>query len=161
MLGSTSGCRGCVRAPCFLRGRQSGTSRMAVLQGGARRRLNAVSVDTKLTLHMGITTLSLPFSVEEGKSLQAQFDALLKTFAEKQAAERPKRWEAMEYRFVDEESKGAVSRIEMFCNPNMHSTAFDAKLLITVKTEGGVIIVSEGSLGSIKSDVEVFMEQQQ
>lgn len=116
-----------------------------------------VVADVPFVLHLGDTTLSVPFSVEEGNNLSQKFQDLLKVFAAKQEAERPRRWQSLEYRFEDGGTDAPISYLEMFCNPNMHSTPFDAKLLITVKTQQGVNVVAEGSLGTVKSDLESFL----
>lgn len=52
------------------------------------------------------TTVLLPFSKEAGAELDAKFKSLLQTFAEKAKAERPKRWEALDYRLKGGEAGG-------------------------------------------------------
>jgi hypothetical protein len=52
-----------------------------------------------LSLHIAETTVSFPFARAEGQAVSSAIAGLLQTFAAKQAAERPKRWEAMEYRY--------------------------------------------------------------
>ena len=47
----------------------------------------------------------------------------------------------------------------MFCNPNAYSSAFDAKVLISLKTEDGVAVTTEGRLSAIKNDIDTFLEQ--
>ena len=46
----------------------------------------------------------------------------------------------------------------MFCNPNAHTNAFDAKLLITLWSEGGLKITTEARLSAITSDVDSFLK---
>lgn len=46
---------------------------------------------TQLALHCGETTLQMPFSPQQAQTLDAALSKLLQTFAEKQAATRPKR----------------------------------------------------------------------
>lgn len=53
--------------------------------------------------HIGETTVSIPFGRAEAEKLSGSIQSLLETFAEKQKAERPKRWNMMEYKL-----KGAV-----------------------------------------------------
>lgn len=51
-------------------------------------------------LHVGSdTTIGVPFTAANARALDAALTELLKTFAEKQKAARPKRWDMMEQRF--------------------------------------------------------------
>ncbi len=54
---------------------------------------------------------------------------------------------------------GAVELFELFCNPNAHSTPFDAKILVTLKAGQGVAVTTEGSLSAVKGDVDAYLEQ--
>jgi hypothetical protein len=44
-----------------------------------------------LALHIGETTIQLPFTPAQAQQLDAELAKLLQTFSEKQAAKRPKR----------------------------------------------------------------------
>lgn len=61
----------------------------------------------------------------------------------------------MEYRLND---TGPVEKLEVICNPNAYSTAFEAKVLITLVIEGGVRVVTEGKLSAVKADVETYLK---
>ncbi|KXZ54593.1 hypothetical protein GPECTOR_4g658 [Gonium pectorale] len=90
------------------------------------------------------------------QNLQAAFQKLFQTFAEKQKATRPKRWDMMEWNHVDERVG-----IEVFCNPNAHTTAFEAKLLITLWSQqdtAGLRVTTEARLSTVASDVENFLQ---
>jgi len=119
----------------------------------------AAPTATKLTLHVDQTSISFPLKVESGKSLQAALQTLLQTFAEKQKAERPQRWKSMEFKVKGQPEEGQVQYLEIFCNPNASSTAFDAKALITVKTADGLELTTEGRLSALKADLDLFLEQ--
>ncbi|GLC48327.1 hypothetical protein PLESTB_000084000 [Pleodorina starrii] len=106
-----------------------------------------------LLLHAGDATMSVPFTMEQAQQLQAAFQKLFQTFAEKQKAQRPKRWDMMEWRQADQDVG-----MEVFCNPNAHTTAFDAKLLITLWSRGGLKITTEARLSSVTSDVDNFLQ---
>ncbi len=55
-----------------------------------------------LSLHIGETTMSFPLSAEQAGKLSVSVLSLLETFAAKQKAERPRRWDMMEYRLRGE-----------------------------------------------------------
>jgi hypothetical protein len=50
-----------------------------------------------------------------------------------------------------------VELLEVVCNPNMAPTAFDARVLVTLRA-GGVRLTTEGKLSALKADVEVHVD---
>ena len=73
----------------------------------------------RLSLHVGETTLTLPFTPQQGAELEDALNALLKTFADKAKAERPRRWEMMEVAWKG--GGGAEPELlELVCNPNAY-----------------------------------------
>lgn len=56
-----------------------------------------------ISFHVNETTITFPFTEDRAKEVSTSIQTLLQTFAAKQAAERPKKWQSMEYRY-----KGAV-----------------------------------------------------
>ncbi len=51
-----------------------------------------------MSFHIGETTVQFPFKREQAQQLSSSVQSLLETFAEKQKAERPKRWNMMEFK---------------------------------------------------------------
>ena len=113
-----------------------------------------VAAKAPITLHIGETSLTVPFSVESAKGLSSAIAGLLATFKEKEGAARPKRWDNMEYRQTND---GVF--FEVFCNPNAHATAFQAKYLVTIHDEK-LRIASEGQLSALKSDLDQYIDSQ-
>lgn len=54
-----------------------------------------------------------------------------------------------------------IEHLEVFCNPNAHATAFDARALITLRTADGLRVTTEGKLTGVKADVEEYLAAQQ
>ena len=113
-----------------------------------------VAARTPITFHIGETSLTIPFSLDSAKGLSSAISGLLTTFKEKEQAGRPQRWSNMEYRQTED---GVF--FEVFCNPNAHATAFQAKYLITINDEK-LRITSEGQLSSLKNDVDTYIDVQ-
>jgi len=124
-----------------------------------QRSVAAAAAGQPLSFHIGETTVSFPLSKEQAGKLSESVKSLLETFAAKQKAERPKRWDMMEYRLRGEEAASVgLQNLEVMCNPNAYATAFDAKVLITVSTTAGVKVTTEGRLSNLKQDVDAFLE---
>eukprot|EP00270_Netrium_digitus_P019041 TRINITY_DN738_c0_g1_i2.p1 TRINITY_DN738_c0_g1~~TRINITY_DN738_c0_g1_i2.p1 ORF type:complete len:224 (-),score=29.95 TRINITY_DN738_c0_g1_i2:263-871(-) len=109
-----------------------------------------------ITLHIGDADISFPFSMDGAKGLDAAFSALLQTFREKEKAERPRRWESMEFRHCGDGGSGSEILLEVFCNPNAYANAFQAKALVTLKG-GSVKFTGEGPLSALKADIDQFL----
>ena len=106
-----------------------------------------------LRLNSGTTSLTLPFSPARAAALHAALADLLATFSEKAAATRPQRWPSTDFRFAGEEGGGELAQFEAFCNPNAHSSPFDAKVLVTAKGRDGVAVSMEMPLTGLRSDL--------
>ncbi|GJP34025.1 hypothetical protein CLOM_g18506 [Closterium sp. NIES-68] len=127
----------------------SRTSRRAVV------RSQATTEEAPISFQIGETSLSIPFSVEKARALDASISNLLQTFREKEKATRPQRWTTMEYRHSGDVSNGDVF-IEVFCNPNAYANAFQAKALITVKDDR-IRFTSEGALSALKANIDEYL----
>ncbi|KAL2613522.1 hypothetical protein R1flu_025214 [Riccia fluitans] len=131
------------------------------LSVGSRLRIRASSADVTtttakapITIQVGETSLTLPFSGKAAKGLSKAIDKLLITFKERESATRPQRWESME--FCQDGVDGV--RFEFFCNPNAYANAFQAKVLISVNDDK-IQVTTEGQLSALKSDVEQYVER--
>ena len=65
-------------------------------------------------MHISETTVSFPFEPSRADEVTSAIIELLQTFKDKQAAERPKRWKPMDYKY-----KGTASAQLITCN-NLH-----------------------------------------
>lgn len=109
-----------------------------------------------LRLTAGATTITLPFSPARAKELHTALAALLATFSEKAAAERPQRWPATEFRFKGDAGAGELALFEAFCNPNAHASPFDAKVLVTATGGDGLSVMTEVALTGLRSDLGAY-----
>eukprot|EP00798_Chlamydomonas_sp_ICE-L_P019015 gene19015-25606_t len=50
-----------------------------------------------------------------------------------------------------------MRRFEDACNPNAYPTAFDTKMLITIKSKDGLKVMTEARLTAVKSDLKAYM----
>lgn len=48
--------------------------------------------------------------------------------------------------------------VELFCNPNAHSTAFDAQVLVTLTGSEGFKVVGEASLEQVRSSIATLLQ---
>ena len=99
--------------------------------------------------------MTIPFSETSAHDLDKAIDALLQTFREKEKATRPQRWQSMEFRVAGDFAAGGVF-LEIFCNPNAYSSAFQARALVTVKDEK-IRFTSEGALSALKAAVDEYL----
>jgi hypothetical protein len=137
-------------------------------------------------------TISLPLPVQAARRLDAELRALHATLRAKQEAaesgERPRRWPAMELLLLplpeEEQGEGGGGggnsddsdlTVQLYCNPNAHGSAFDAKVLVRVECragggEGGgggaasaaptaVRMTGEARLTDVQGTLEVYWEE--
>lgn len=142
-------CPGSSAAPASGRLRMGAGSRPAVFC--------SLAVEAKtppITFHVGETSFTLPFSPGTAKGLNEAINGLFQSFKERESAARPQRWKNMEFRETGED--GVF--LEVFCNPNAYSNAFQAKVLITINDEK-IKIASEGQLSALKADIDEYIAQ--
>ena len=107
----------------------------------------------KLTLNLDTGSLSFSCNPSVAQELQAAIEGLIERFRSN-GDESPKRAKpSMEFRHTE----GVF--LEVFCNPNIWSNAFAAKLYITLKTEH-VRVSTEIPLSQVRQDLEAFLAQQ-
>lgn len=113
----------------------------------------------RLALHVGDTTINAPINADQAATIAAGVAGLLQTFAAKAAATRPRRWEPLELRFTQtDDAANGLELLEVFCNPNSAATAFDAKLLLTLRgAKGGLSVTAEQRLSAFKADLDAFI----
>eukprot|EP01026_Neomeris_dumetosa_P057569 TRINITY_DN5302_c0_g1_i5.p2 TRINITY_DN5302_c0_g1~~TRINITY_DN5302_c0_g1_i5.p2 ORF type:complete len:165 (-),score=14.80 TRINITY_DN5302_c0_g1_i5:216-677(-) len=109
-----------------------------------------------VVLSIGPTTLQLPLTPSQLQEVSVSLESLIKTFQEKAEAKRPKRWESTEYRYTGAEGE-ELQYLEVFCNPNAYQTAFDAKVLVTLKTQGGINLTTEMMFSSFKQSLDACL----
>lgn len=109
-----------------------------------------------LTLNLIEGSVSFQFAPEAAQTLQSQIAALmtsLKVVATKGSpATKPKPQQPMEYRYT-----GDVF-LEIFCNPNIWSSPFAAKVLITLRDDR-IRLTTEAELSRLVEDVSQYLEQ--
>ena len=52
-----------------------------------------------------------------------------------------------------------LAYLELFCNPNSATNAFNAKVLVTAQTHDGVSVLTETPLTALKADLDLCREQ--
>ncbi len=110
-----------------------------------------------LTLNLLEGSVSFSFSPEAARELQAAIAQLMTSLRATAAAKtggsnKPAPQPSMEYRYVGE------ILLEMFCNPNIWSSPFAAKVLVTVRDDR-IRLTTEAELTRITDDLNQFLEQ--
>ncbi|NJM73571.1 MAG: hypothetical protein HC862_27535 [Scytonema sp. RU_4_4] len=112
--------------------------------------------ENRLTLNLVEGSVSFSFSPEAAQELKAALDELmqsLKTVAAKTSgSSKPTPQRPIEYR-----STGEVF-LEIFCNPNIWSTPFAAKVLLTVR-DATIRLTTEAELTRVIEDINQYLEQ--
>mmetsp|Transcript_3019 Transcript_3019/g.7367 ORF Transcript_3019/g.7367 Transcript_3019/m.7367 type:complete len:209 (-) Transcript_3019:422-1048(-) len=113
----------------------------------------SVSDDPQLVLHLGPTTLNFTLHAEDAHRLIDALKRIIEVFKEKENMTRPKRLDDVKLR-IESGQEGGIS-LDLYCNPNAHPTAFQAKALLTVRS-GTLKVASEVQLSGLKADLEEY-----
>lgn len=111
-----------------------------------------IQASSAITFHVENTTITVPLSQAAAVGLSKAIEDVLNTFREKEKAQKPRRWESMEFRHTED---GVF--VEFFCNPNAYANPFQAKVLLTLSDEK-MKITSEGQLIAIKTYVDQYVK---
>lgn len=114
-----------------------------------------MSPPSQLKLNLAEGSVAFAFSPEAARELQAAIAVLmnsLKATATQSSGSKPKPQQPMEYRHMGE------VLLEIFCNPNIWSTPFAAKVLITLRDER-IRLSTEAELTRISEDINQYLEQ--
>jgi hypothetical protein len=119
--------------------------------------INRKMSPTHLTLNLAEGSVSFSFSPQAAQELKAAMDQLMNSLKAvsakttsgggKASPQRP-----MEYRYTGEVF------LEVFCNPNIWSTPFAAKVLLTVR-DASIRLTTEAELTRVIEDVSQYLEQ--
>lgn len=109
----------------------------------------------QLKLNLSEGSVAFNYSLEAARELQVAIATLmdsLKVTAAQTSGGKPNPQKPMEYRYT-----GTVF-LEVFCNPNIWSSPFAAKVLITLRDER-IRLNTEAELTRLIEDVNQFLEQ--
>jgi hypothetical protein len=113
-------------------------------------------MSSQLTLNLVEGSISFNFSASAARDLQqaiAQLMERLKVTATKATpGSKASPQQPMEYRYT-----GDVF-LEIFCNPNIWSTPFAAKVLITIR-DASIRLTTEAELTRLREDISQYLEQ--
>lgn len=113
-------------------------------------------MSSQLTLNLVEGSVSFNFSASAARDLQqviAQLMERLKATAAKATpGSKARPQPPMEYRYT-----GDVL-LEIFCNPNIWSTPFAAKVLITIR-DASIRLTTEAELTRLREDISQYLEQ--
>lgn len=119
-----------------------------------------------LALTQGPTTLTVPLSSAQLLHIKTALAAIITVFADKQKQQqgpegRPMRWEPVDACIKEEtDAEGKSVRVEIFCNPNACTNAFEARVLVTVtECTTGLRVMTEVGLEELKQSYRVCVEE--
>lgn len=110
----------------------------------------------QLTLNLVEGSVTFSFSPQAARDLQAAIAQLMErlkvTSAKPTPGSKAKPQPLMEYRYTGE------VLLEIFCNPNIWSSPFAAKALITLR-DTNIRLTTEAELTRVIEDLNLYLEQ--
>ena len=106
-----------------------------------RRHVQCYSTCSSMVLQQGPTSMTLTLSPRQMEQVMGAVADMRRIFTEKQEYEqgnggqRPKRWPSVDVSISGEDGgddDDVSLTMEVFCNPNAHMNAFEARVLVTV-----------------------------
>lgn len=110
---------------------------------------------SSLTLNLAEGSVTFSFNASAARELQnaiAQLMDSLKAAAANPPGAKPTPQKPMEYRYTGEVF------LEIFCNPNIYSSPFAARVLITLRDDR-IRISTEAELTRVIEDLNQYLEQ--
>lgn len=112
----------------------------------------------QLRLNLSEGSVLFSFTPEAARELQAAIASLMESLKATTAhgtsgGSKPRPQKPMEYRHRDDDIV-----LEIFCNPNIWSSPFAAKVLITLKDDR-IRLNTEAELTRVAEDLNQFLEQ--
>lgn len=111
---------------------------------------------SQLRLNLSEGSVAFSFTPEAAQDLKiaiaALMDSLKATATQTGGGNKPQPQKPMEYRYTGEVF------LEIFCNPNIWSSPFAAKVLITVRDDR-IRLSTEAELTRINEDLTQYLEQ--
>lgn len=136
--------------------RRQGNLRLYQLNngGGFRESVGILRAESILRLSQGPTSVDVPLSKSQLDHVKGALVSIINVFLEKQihgqqVGSRPKRWDSVDIRIEADTAAGIG--IDLFCNPNACSNAFEARVLITIQVlSSDLRVVTEVGLEELK-----------
>lgn len=112
---------------------------------------------SQLRLNLSEGSVSFNFTPEAAKELQMALDGLMNSLKvtatqASSSSSKPQPQQPMEYRYVGEVF------LEVFCNPNIWSSPFAARVLVTLRDDR-IRLSTEAELTRLKEDINQYLEQ--
>lgn len=134
----------------------SSGARVAAPRAALRDAPESPSSCKVLTLHLSDSTIKFPVDSSGVLELKQATLRVFDLFKEKETWERPRRLDTVKAQ-IDTETR---LRLSVLVNPNAYPTAFQAKVLFSLKDLGetGIEVATEIPLSKFKQDVDDYLK---